>query len=351
MWEMRRMGDGRAEVEKLLEEIMRERGALPKDLHITRICCALVAISEGEIIKMTSPKLRYCPFRTSTYTGDLVKGIDDLSPEEKVIATIKQKICRFGHFTSRREICREDISIPYGASEMMMHALKNGGIDATVTVCDGAGTVITNNPSLVQGIGARMTGIFYTSPIKEVIEAIEKAGGRVLFPENAKIDQLKGLEKALELGYRKPAVTINGFAGEDLKSFRDLEERMDAHVTSLVVCTTSVSKQRAEEIGKYADLAWGCASLYVREIVGRKAKLQLGVKIPVFVLTDRGINFVSYYSPELKKHLREEKKYLISTHKKENVKYERIRIGDFSSYLMEIDELPVRTNDEPKPLI
>lgn len=58
------MGDGRAEVEKLLEEIMREREALPKDLHITRICCALVAISEGEIIKMTSPKLRYCPFRT-----------------------------------------------------------------------------------------------------------------------------------------------------------------------------------------------------------------------------------------------------------------------------------------------
>jgi hypothetical protein len=94
----------------------------------------------------------------------------------------------------------------------------------------------------------------------------------------AKIDQIEGLRRAIELGYKKIAVTINGYAGEDLSEVKRLED--DVSITSLVVCTSGIEKERAEEITSYADLAWSCASLYMREIVGRKARIQVATKIP-----------------------------------------------------------------------
>ncbi len=36
------------------------------------------------------------------------------------------------------------------------------------------------------------------------------------------------------------------------------------------------------------DIVWSCASETVRDIVGRRSKLQIGVSIPVFALTDEG---------------------------------------------------------------
>jgi len=77
----------------------------------------------------------------------------------------------------------------------MMTGLKRGLIDSTVTVCDGAGTVITDNPELVQGMGALMSGLIETEPIEEIIEGIESRGGIVLDKEKAGIDQVSGLRK------------------------------------------------------------------------------------------------------------------------------------------------------------
>ena len=75
----------------------------------------------------------------------------------------KKKIAEFGFFTSRRGIIRKDIAVPFGASEILMYCMKKEIIDAAVIVCDGAGTVIVNKPEIVQGIGARMNGLFFTS--------------------------------------------------------------------------------------------------------------------------------------------------------------------------------------------
>jgi len=50
-----------------------------------------------------------------------------------------------------------------------MYAMRKNVIDSAVLVCDGAGTVIVNRPEIVQGIGARMNGLFYTTPIKNMI--------------------------------------------------------------------------------------------------------------------------------------------------------------------------------------
>jgi putative methanogenesis marker protein 8 len=331
---------GKEKIEGFLKEIEKEKGELPKDLHITRMCCGLIAVSEGKIIKLEKPRLKYCPLRA---IDDLYKFKDFDSKE--VCDAIKLKISRFGHFTRRRELCRESIEVKYGVSEMLMYALRRGGIDAAVTVCDGAGTVIADSPSLVQGIGARMTGLFYTSPIPETIKRIEWMHGYVVSPEKAKIDQIEGLRKAIELGYKKIAVTINGYAGESLSEVRKLEGG-DVSITSLIVCTTGIEKERAEEIKDYADLAHSCSSLYVRKIVGEVAKMQIGTKLPVFVLTQKGMDFVANYSSkEFKDYIQEGKKYLVSGYHGCTKNPKEIKMGNFYTYLGEVEELPLRVED------
>ena len=44
-------------------------------------------------------------------------------------------------------------------SESMMTGVKTGIIDAAVTVCDGAGSVITANADLVQGMGGYISDL------------------------------------------------------------------------------------------------------------------------------------------------------------------------------------------------
>ncbi|MEM1507750.1 MAG: DUF2099 family protein [Candidatus Bathyarchaeia archaeon] len=337
---------GWRDVEEFLREVKRETGGLPRDLHVTRMFCALIAVSDGRVIKVQEPRLHYCPYYKRLY------DLGCMDTRELVLKEVERKIYELGYFTARREVCRTDVAVPFGASEMMMYALKRGEIEVAVIVCDGAGTVITGNPSLVQGIGAHMNGLFYTSPIREVIDKIRLAGGCVLFPESAKINQLEGLRKAVEMGCRRIAVTINGFAGEPLREVRRVEREADVSVVSLVVCTTGVERERAEEAAEHADIVWGCASKHVREVVGGKARLQLGVRIPVFVLTQKGLGFVASYSSEgFKDRIEGGKRYLVMLHPREPDKCVRLTMGAFTSYLQEVDGLLVESEDAPRPLL
>jgi len=260
---------------------------------------------------------------------------------------VEGNISKFGFFTGKRKLHREDIVIPYGASEMMMYAMRKNAIDSAVLVCDGAGTVVINRPEIVQGIGARMNGLFYTTPIDKIIERLEKYNCEVVFPETANIRQLEGLRRAAELGSKKVAVTINGFMEESLSDIKEIEKDNSLSITSLVVCTTGVKEERIEEIKNYADLVWSCASEGIRKKIGKKAILQLSTAIPVFVLTEKGLNFLAGYcnEGEFIRKLDLEKQYLISG-KQEGKK---IRIGNFNSYLGEA-KLPVRSKREPRPL-
>jgi putative methanogenesis marker protein 8 len=83
-------------------------------------------------------------------------------------------------FTAKRQLLEDDTFVAFGASEIMMSGLRSGFLEITVTACDGAGTVISNNPALVQGIGGRMSGLVETNPVEEVITGIETHGGIVL---------------------------------------------------------------------------------------------------------------------------------------------------------------------------
>ncbi len=252
-----------------------------------------------------------------------------------------------------------------------MYALKRGNIDVAVTVCDGAGTVITSNPSVVQGIGAYMNGLFYTTPIKNVIRKIEENGGFVLTPDKAEIDQLKGVKNAFAMGFRNIAVTVRGDEKEIIKDIRNFEEELKSadnslnikykgdgkpvpfRIVILTVCNTGIDKESAEIIRDYADLSWACASKFVREVVGPPSIMQVGVKIPVFILTVSGLDFISSYSSDeiLKEELKDiEKKHYITSNKyrKDSIK---INMGKFSVFLYETGSLPVCAEDEPEPLI
>jgi putative methanogenesis marker protein 8 len=151
-----------------------------RDLHVVRNFSSFVAVSDGRVIALTDPWMRHCPlFEVLQGRTDTV-GVAEL--RDRIRAAVEDKIASFGMFTARRQLLRDDVAVPYGASEMMMHALRRGGLDAAITVCDGAGTVVSTNPELVQGIGARMNGLFYTTSIPEVIEGIVHRGGTVAFP-------------------------------------------------------------------------------------------------------------------------------------------------------------------------
>ncbi len=334
------------DIEKFLDELSLEYGGLPDDLHVTRKAGALVAISGGKVIKVQEPEVKYCP---------LFKAL--FSNEEINIENIKEKFLsqtnNWGMFTSKRKLKDSKIIVPFGASEMIMYALKRKSKDAAVLVCEGAGTIVTSDPDIVQGIGAYMNGVFYTSPIREIINGLKEYNVKILSEEDAKINQFEGIKLAEKLGYRKIVVTVRGDESEIIKKIRSysLNNKMD--ITILAVCNSGINKEQAEIIKDNADLAWACASSYVREIIGPVSKVQVGIKIPVFVITAKGIDFISNYSAndKLRAKLKgmENNKYITSNrYEKGGIK---VKMGKFSVFLYETNKLPITTSDEPRPLI
>src|SRR5208283_3946848 len=158
-----------------------------------------VVIKDGKVIEVGEPEVEWCPIFAK------MRGIEKITPEE-VKKNMEFRINDFGMFTDKRLLELEDF-VGFGASEVMMTGLRRGLLDMTVTACDGAGTVISKNPTLVQGMGGRMSGLVETEPIEGVIKGITERCGIVLDPSTAKIDPVAGVKKAAELGYKKIAVT------------------------------------------------------------------------------------------------------------------------------------------------
>lgn len=316
------------------------------DLHVSRMLHAFVAVTHGRVIKVTEPLLHYCPLVSLLYdNAGGSQSIDEL--KKMIIEMTDMKIAKFGHFTERREIERGDIAVPYGASEMIMFAMRKGLLDCAVTVCDCVGTVIAAKPELAQGVGARMNGLFYTTPIPAVIKRFEQEGCVIPFPRTAEISQLEGVRRAAELGYRKIAVTINGYVGESLVQARSLERELGIELTIIIVCTTGATRARIEEIRDYADMVWSCASGGVREIVGPASRIQVSRGIPVFAISPRGVRFLAAYSPDddVFARLDLSKQYLIAGNKGGTP----ITMGKMKTSIGE-SALPVRSKNEPYPL-
>ncbi len=266
-----------------------------KDRHVIRFAGARVVIEDGIVKEIEDLTTNYCPLYDRAY------GIKFLT-KDTIRSMVEQNIRKFGTYTERRALDHEDFVL-FGASEMIMTVMMRGILDSAVIACDGAGTVVTNNPYLVQGIGARLTGIEKTSPVPKVIEKLEAKGASVLNPLDATINQAKGVCKAADSGYKKIAVTVTGREAQEVIKIRKIEKEKGVNVVIFAVHNTGISLQDAEILANHADIVWGCASKTVREIVGPKALLQEGMAIPVFAITETGKGILLARAEALKEPL------------------------------------------------
>lgn len=260
-----------------------------KGEHEIYCCGAKVCISEKGIKLLTMPTVEYCPLHEKLYgTGKI--------DAEAVRKTVEKKISGYG-FCCENRLLKTDSVVAYGASEMMQFWLNKGLVDCAVTVCEGVGTVVTSKGELVQSIGARLTGIIRTSPIKPLMERIEAKGGIILDKATARIDQLEGVKRAFNLGFRRIAVSIAGFQAETISSIRKFEAEAKADALVFSVCNTCIGADSVRHIAK-ADIACASASKILREKIGAKALMQLGIAIPVYALTEKGKKLVLAYLSE-----------------------------------------------------
>jgi len=158
-----------------------------------------VKVKDEKVVEATEPLIEWCPL------FDKVRGIKKIT-SEAAARNAEFRIREHGMFTPRRKLEMKTF-VSFGASETLMTGISRGLIEAAVTVCDGAGTVVSDSPSLVQGMGGWISGLLETEPIPEVIEYIERKGGTVLSPRDAKIDQVEGARIAAQR-YKRFAVTV-----------------------------------------------------------------------------------------------------------------------------------------------
>jgi len=228
---------------------------------------------------LSEPRIHNCPLHESLYG---FKVMD----KEAVKKTVEFKMQTYG-FCCQHRAFNETPVVAYGASEIIETCMEAKLLDCAVVVCEGAGTVMTSNPSLVQGIGAHLTGIIKTSPIKRIVQHIKTNKGTILDSRTAKIDQARGFEKAAEMGFRKIAVTVAGFQAEHITEIRRLEKKLGVEATLFSICNTCTAQKSMKHVAN-ADIVTASASRIIREQIGPKALMQLGVTIPVFALTKRG---------------------------------------------------------------
>lgn len=255
-----------------------------------------VTVENGKVVNVeeSEANFEYCPivhrnFNTKKSSPELAK------------AGVEMRISHFGFCTKNRYIKSNDVYLSFGTSELMSCALRDNLLDAAIEPCDGAGTIITARPEITQGIGQVMSGLVKTSPIPEVIERLRGEGCVVVDPKNACIDQAKGLEKAFNLGYKRVGVSIACL--DDVKRCREVEKRLGRTAVLFGAHLSGVSEDEAKKILELIDIVSSGASSEIRKHAGRNALLQLGDKIPAFVMTEVGrdiaLNRVRYMKKKM----------------------------------------------------
>jgi len=254
---------------------------MQSDEHIIEAIgrCRIV-IRNGKVVEVGEPRIRTCPLAK--------KFAIPVSPigKEAVKANVEGRIRAWGMCTPDREVSDTREFVGFGASEVLSFGLKAGLLDAAVIASDGAGTVIVTKPSLVQGIGGRMSGLVKTVPYPDVIRKIEAEGGIVVDPDHATLDQARGTAKAYELGYQNVAVTVA--LPDDAARIRRLYPQ--AFIFSVHV--TGLTHKEAEMMAESSDIVTSCASGTIREVAGRRALLQAGVAVPIFAMTKRAKDLI-----------------------------------------------------------
>lgn len=240
-----------------------------------------ITIKDGKVIDVTEPEVEYCPL------FDHHRGIKKLTKDE-IAKNIQFRIDDFGMCTPKRELRMKDF-LNFGISEIMCTLLEKDEIGCVVMVLEGCGTIIVNEPELVQGIGGRVSGLVKTSPIPELVPEIGK--DNVLNPETAEIDQIEGIKLAIGQGYKNIAVTIT--LASDAEKITELKkEYPDVNIYVFVVHTTKRTAEEARTLFDACDVTTGCSSKYIREIGYKESLKTVGQSIPIFAKTENGKRFL-----------------------------------------------------------
>lgn len=240
-----------------------------------------IVVKDGKVIKIGKPIIDYCPLFHK------YRGIEKLDCES-IRENIEFRINDFGMCSPDRKLKMKDF-LSFGISETISTLLEDKILDCAVIVCDGAGTVLINDPEIVQGVGGRISGFLSTSPILEIIDSIGK--NNILNPEKAEINQIEGTKKAINQRFKNIAVTIT--SPLDAAKLRLIEKSfINTNIYIFAVHVTGVSLEEAQELFKYADVITACASKPIREIGDKKAFLKVGQSIPIFAASEKGKEFL-----------------------------------------------------------
>jgi len=271
------------------------------EVHITRMFGSFIYLKRENgilrAVKATPLPIRYCPLMKQLLlevggdtAGKFLSAIEEgdvASQTELMRGLIDEVVIGGGYFDTARPLNSCEANVLFGASETMSTAFRSGLIDAAVIVSNNLGTIITTDDSNTQGAVKRMTGLFLTSPSAHLRDTAYKSGIIPVFPHTACIDQLEGVRLALSLGYKKIAVSIAWMDNIQMNGISELE-RDGVTIYKFGLCSTGINENAAEAMEKHADLVWSCASKVVRERIEPNAIAQVGVKIPVHIMTEKG---------------------------------------------------------------
>lgn len=237
---------------------------------------AEVVIENGKITYIGEPVVDYCSiFDNGQHNGDLTK--------EFIKSNIEKRIEEFGMCTPQRSIDVED-TMSFGTSETLKTNMIKGNVDCVVGACEGVGTSLIDDADLVQGVGGRVSALISTTPIDEVMDKVGREN--ILNPETAELNPLKGLEMAIERGYKNIAITI--IPTEMVRDLRQYPKPDDVKIFIFVAHTTNVSKNEAEMLFDYADVISGCSSINIRETAEERKPYYAGKKVPLYAVTENG---------------------------------------------------------------
>lgn len=254
---------------------------MAKDHHVIEALGKTeVVIENGKVISVGDPLVDYCP---------IFDKIDDAKHLTKdfIKWNMEKRIREFRMCTPQRIVKMPDI-MSFGISEILKTNKELGLIDVVVGVCEGVGTLLMTDPEIIQGVGGRVSALISTTPIKEVIKNV--GAENVINPKTADLDPIKGLETAIEKGYKNIAVTI--LPSETIKELHDYPKPEDVNVYILVAHTTNADEKEIEIAFKYADVITACASEKVRNYAEKEKVYYSGSKVPIFAITPKGREFL-----------------------------------------------------------
>lgn len=277
-----------------------------REMHITRMFGSYIIIrrEDGELkaVKATPIPIKYCPLMIKLLkevggevAEKLIASLSETNEEEQarmMCELINEVVIKGGYFDTNRSLNSCEANVTFGASETMSSAFTNNLIDAAVIVSNNLGTIITTNAPGTQGAVKRMTGLFYTSPNEDIVKTAESEGIIPVFPYSAKIDQLAGVKEAIKQGKKRIAVSVAADDNYLHKELKKLELEHDVTIYKFGLCSTGITEDTAKIMEEYADVVWSCASKQVREHIDPASIFQVGVKIPVYVMTEKGYEII-----------------------------------------------------------